>query len=99
MEYHMLEARAQGRGRRLAAGAIAGIAIAGFVVFVAFLLCCYCCCFRKKRARNQEKVHYGGPPMAHQNGGGGFMGKLNGMMGRRRGPDYGVQQPAPAHYR
>lgn len=69
--------RTRSRGRRLATGAIVGIAIAGFL-FVAFcLFCCWFCCFRKKRgskrAGHQQPIS---GPTSHGGGGGGFFSKF-----------------------
>ncbi|RBQ79167.1 hypothetical protein VDGD_21185 [Verticillium dahliae] len=66
------------RGRRLATGAIIGIAIACFLVLAFSLLCCYCCCFRKKRANRNAQARHRAPTHS-----GGMMGKLSGMMGGR----------------
>ncbi|EJT77246.1 hypothetical protein GGTG_07158 [Gaeumannomyces tritici R3-111a-1] len=65
--------------RRLATGAIVGIAIACFVVFLGFLLCCYCCCFRRRRQRSRE-LEDQQPQMSSSNNGDGMMGKFRSMM-------------------
>ncbi|TQN68171.1 hypothetical protein CSHISOI_07293 [Colletotrichum shisoi] len=91
-----------GRGRRLATGAIVGIAIAGFLFIAFWVLCCYCCCFRNKRKQQRGR-------QAHPVGGGGGGGMFSRFMpGRQRqGPGmmesgyghghHGVAQPAPPH--
>ncbi|TDZ14625.1 hypothetical protein Cob_v012479 [Colletotrichum orbiculare MAFF 240422] len=94
-----------GRGRRLATGAIVGIAIAGFLFIAFWVLCCYCCCFRKKRqSRGRSAQPVGG------GGGGGMLSRF--MPGRQRhsGPammeaghggyghgHHGVSRPQPTH--
>ncbi|OLN85824.1 hypothetical protein CCHL11_09938 [Colletotrichum chlorophyti] len=88
---------ARGRGRRLATGAIVGIAIAGFVFVAFWVLCCYCCCFRKKR---QDRGRVGG-------GGGGMFSRLMPGRNRHSGPGmvesgyghghHGVAHPQPTH--
>lgn len=68
--------RQRSRGRRLATGAIVGIAIACFLVVAFCLFCCWFCCFRKKRgskrAGHQQPIS---GPTSH-GGGGGFFSKF-----------------------
>ncbi|KAK1487333.1 hypothetical protein CCUS01_03678 [Colletotrichum cuscutae] len=97
-----------GRGRRLATGAIIGIAIAGFIFIAFWVLCCYCCCFRNKRKQRGRQPHPVG------GGGGGMFSRFGrqrrggpAMMesGYGHGPGYGhghhghhgVARPAPTH--
>ncbi|KAJ0159773.1 hypothetical protein CTA2_9133 [Colletotrichum tanaceti] len=92
-----------GRGRRLATGAIVGIAIAGFLFIAFWVLCCYCCCFRNKRKQQRGR-------QAHPVGGGGGGMFSRFMPGRQRqGPammesgyghghgHHGIARPAPSH--
>ncbi|KAH9229660.1 hypothetical protein K456DRAFT_1764315 [Colletotrichum gloeosporioides 23] len=93
---------AYGRGRRLATGAIIGIAIAGFILVAFCVLCCYCCCFRKKRQPRQQTVggktsmfsrftpgkgHGGGPQMMESGHGQGY----------GHGYHHNIAQPQPAY--
>ncbi|KAK1993142.1 hypothetical protein LX36DRAFT_661756 [Colletotrichum falcatum] len=88
-----------GRGKRLATGAIVGIAIAGFIFIAFWVLCCYCCCFRNKRKKQRGRQAY---PV----GGGGVFSRF--MPGRQRQDPvmmeagyrhghHGVTRPAPSH--
>ncbi|KAK2007847.1 hypothetical protein LZ32DRAFT_609923 [Colletotrichum eremochloae] len=92
-----------GRGRRLATGAIVGIAIAGFLFIAFWVLCCYCCCFRKKQKQQRgRRVHPVG------GGGGGMFSRFMPGHRQRQGPGmmesgygyrhhHGVARPAPSH--
>ena len=94
------------RRRRLATGAIVGIAIACAIFILACLLCCYFCCLRKRRSK-RAGAHAHAQPVQHSGGGGGFLSNM--MPGRKNqhnqpaygpgmqqagyGAGYGGQQP------
>lgn len=76
--------RTRSRSRRLATGAIVGIAIACFIFVVFCLLCCYFCCLRKRRSKRA-----GAHPPPPQNGGGFLSNMMPGRKNQHHQPAYG----------